>query len=101
MTDPRVFALAGRKSQELPAEWRAARRQDPPEFSREHSAEVAPGVLVRLLGHGDILLPDGTVTTGATVAVWSGPVIDMGYMSLPAEVHADIEATQAKENDHG
>lgn len=90
MTEPRVFALAGRKSQEIPAEWRAARRQDPPEFSREHSVEVAPGVFVRLLGHGDIMLPDGSVSSGAEIAVWS-EVIDMGYVSLPAEFQEALE----------
>src|SRR5262245_37506203 len=74
--EPRVFGLAGRKSREIPLAWRRARYEGEP--VPDHAIEVAPGVRVRLLGFGDLLLPEGgepgepaTIrTTGAEIAVW-------------------------------
>jgi hypothetical protein len=37
---------------------------------RDRSIEVAPGVLVALLGTGDTIAPDGQVKWGARILVW-------------------------------
>lgn len=83
----RVFALTGKRSREVLLDWLAKRnRQDGGEQAaeldqyREHAVEVAPGVWVRLLGHGGFLLPGndedmatgfGSVAAdGAQIAVW-------------------------------
>lgn len=95
MADPRIYQ--GSPLAEVPLEW--LRRRDPdddPARWLDKATEVAPGVRVLVLAWGDMLGPDGTVSRGARIAVWregaEPPVIDMGYLSLPADLQAALES---------
>lgn len=71
--EPRVFALCGNRSQEIPLRFLRQRRENMPGPGYAADAiEIAPGVKVRLLYTGDVLLPDGDVVYGAKIAVWGG-----------------------------
>ena len=72
--EPRVFFLGGRHGQEIPREHWESRRQDydDPRY-RELAVEVAPGVHVTALGHGDFILPGQSVGSGVQIAVWTAP----------------------------
>ncbi len=70
----RIFALCGKRSQELPADDDYMRRRMDGfdwQEARELATEVAPGVEVTLSGWGHMVLPDGTIASGAMIIVWT------------------------------
>jgi hypothetical protein len=104
VTEPRIYQ--GSPLAEVPLEWLCRRDPVPPRWL-DKATEVAPGVRVLVLAWGDMLRPDGTtVSRGARIAVWredgsEPPVIDMGYLSAPAEVQAGTEEQAAGQKPGG
>lgn len=67
MSNPRIFQ--GWPLTEVPLAW-LEQRYETDRIKRENAAEVAPGVFVQVMAHGDFFMPDGRVTGGARIAVW-------------------------------
>jgi hypothetical protein len=94
VADPRVYQ--GSPLAEVPLEWLRS-RDSAYMIDRARATEVAPGVLVQVTAWGDFIMPGGETTRGAQIAVWredgsEPPVIDMGHLSLPADLQAVIES---------
>lgn len=67
MSNPRIFQ--GWPLTEVPLAY-LEQRYETERIKREHAAEVAPGIFVQVMAHGDFVMPDGRVTGGARIAVW-------------------------------
>lgn len=63
----RACILASGSRRDIPAGWVRQRRDVP---DPADCPEIVPGVRIALPGTGDVLMPDGTVTRAAQVAIW-------------------------------
>ena len=71
MADPRIYQ--GSPPAEVPLDWYKRRSGDDDSDmarARARATEVAPGVFVGCLGWGRFIMPDGTFSDGARIAVW-------------------------------
>ena len=71
MTDPRIYQ--GSPLIEVPLNWYKLRYGDDDSDmarARTRATKVAPGVFVGCLGWGRFMMPDGTFSDGARIAVW-------------------------------